>query len=214
MAKGPFRFYTSLGLVELTGQMARNASELLEIVRKADDSSVFYHTHRYFREYHFVRGECSSDFGQWAYDSMQEMTLGEKLTGIDILDYTDIPSLRSAIIAAIDDYINSGARVRDAPSGKEFHLCRLVSVIMPTRYIASNRDEFLHALKVININSIYYHLFEARLRLGRKTNDFSLWAEETMENPSVARRIESLDPYTHTLEELRSEIIGAITGEA
>lgn len=214
MAKGPFRFYTSLGLVELTGQKASNASELADMVRGADDSSIFYHTHRYFREHHFVRGECSSDFGQWAYDSLQEMALGERLGGIDILEYTDLPSLRAAIAAAVEEYLDSGARVRDVPSGKEFHLCRLVSVILPTNITASNLAEFQSALERININSLYYHLFESRLRLPRKTNDFSLWMDEALENPRMARRIESLDPYTHTLEELRREIIDATREEA
>jgi hypothetical protein len=212
MANIEFRFYTAMGLVELTGQRARNVGELLDIVRTVDDSSIFYHTHRYLREYHFVRGEYSSDFGQWAFDSLQEMTLGEKLVGIDIMGYTDIASLRGSIVAALEEYLQSGARLWDVPSGNEFHFCKLISVIFPTSYVATNEDEFCRALKKININSLYYHLFEARLRLGRKTNDFSLWFEKFIGNPSVARQIESLDPYAHTLDELRDEIIRIIKG--
>jgi len=210
MTTNEFRFYTSLGLVELTGQKARNVSELVEIIKQVDDSSIFYHTHRYLREYHFLKEECSSDFGQWAFDSVQEMALGEKLANIDILNFTDIKSLREAITAVLEDYILSGVRIWNVPSGKELHFCRLVSVIMPTKYVATDLGEFSHALKNISINSLYFHLFEARLRLGRKTNDFSHWIEDALGNPPLARSIEALDPYNHTLNELRTKIIDLI----
>lgn len=208
--KNEFRFYTSLGLVELTGHKASNISEMLELIRNIDDSSIFYHTHRYFREYHFVRGEYSSDFAQWVFDSLQEMPLGEKLASIDILEYSNIKSVREAIIKVMEEYVKSGARIRDVPSGREFHFCKLVSVILPTSYTANNLGEFYQALKKISINSLYFHLFEARLRLGHKTNDFSHWIEDSLENPQLAKSIERLDPYNHTLDELRNEIIDVI----
>ena len=210
IAKSEFRFYTSLDLVELTGQRASNINELLEILRNIDGSSIFYHTHRYFREHHFIRNEYSSDFAQWAFDSLQEMALGEKLAGIDILEYSNIKSIREAIIKVIEEFIKSDIKIRDVPSGREFHFCKLISVIMPTNYVANNLDEFREAFKKISINSLYFHLFEARLRLEQKTNDFSRWIEESLGNQELAREMEKLDPYAHTLDELRDEIIGII----
>jgi len=210
MDKGEFKFYTSLGLVELTGQKASNVSQLLDIIKNVDESSIYYHTHRYFREHHFVRGEYSSDFAQWAFDSLQEMALGEKLAGIDILKYSDIKTLRDAIIEVLEGHIKTGARIRDVPSGREFHFCKLVSIIMPTNYVASNLDEFCQALGKISINSLYFHLFEAKLRLGQGTNDFSWWVENNIGDKALAGRIKKLDLYTHTLDELREEMIKMI----
>jgi len=210
IAKNEFRFYTSLDLVELTGQRANNVNELLEIIRNIDGSSIFYHTHRYFREHHFIRNEYSSDFAQWTFDSLQEMELGEKLASIDILEYPNVRSIREAIIKVIEKYIKSGIRIRNIPSGREFHFCKLISVIMPTNYVANNLNEFIEALKKISINSLYFHLFEARLRLEQKTNDFSRWIGEGLGNTELAKKIDKLDPYTHTLDELRDEIISII----
>lgn len=210
MAEGEFRFYTSLGLVELTGLKAGNVSELLEVIRTIDESSIFYHTHRHLREYHFVRGEYSSDYAQWVLDSLQETALGEKLASVDILAYSNMKSLREAIVKIIEEHINSGARIRDVPAGREFHFCKLVSVIMPTYYAANNLDEFCQILKKVSINSLYFHLFESKLRLGRETNDFSWWVEDSMGDKKLADNIKKLDPYVHTLDELRDTLIRMI----
>jgi len=58
----------------------------------------------------------------------------------------------------------------------------------------------------ISHNSLYYHFFEAPLRIGGGKNDFSNWLDGIGEN-ELARKLEKLDPYTMTLEELRRRII-------
>ena len=70
--------------------------------------------------------------------------------------------------------------------------------------------EFLEILRKITIDAIYFHIFEARLRLERGTNDFSSWIEHSVGNKELADAISRLDPYTHTLEELRKVIIRKI----
>jgi len=71
----------------------------------------------------------------------------------------------------------------------------------------SDLSEFAQALKKVTVDSIYFHIFEARLRLERKTSDFSLWIETSVGDADLARKILKLDPYTHTLEDLRKKII-------
>lgn len=209
-AKSEFVFYTSLELVEATGYKATNIKNLLEIIKIVDNSSIFYHTHRYFREHHFMRDEYSSDFAQWVMNSLHESELGEKLAAIDIHQFSDIETLRNAIINSIDAGLSGGIRVRDAPKGMEFYFCKSISIIMPTNHKARTLDEFVQALGMASINSLYFHLFEARLRLRKNTNDFSNWIDDGMGNPDLARKIENLDPYLHTLGELRDGIIKLI----
>ncbi|MCM8792836.1 MAG: DUF5752 family protein, partial [Candidatus Omnitrophica bacterium] len=57
------------------------------------------------------------------------------------------------------------------------------------------------------------HIFEARLRLEKKTNDFSFWIEDSLGNKKLANEISCLDPYTRTLEDLRIGIIKLIEKE-
>ena len=76
--------------------------------------------------------------------------------------------------------------------------------------MAGDLAEFVDILKKITIDSIYFHIFEARLRLGKKTNDFSNWIETSLEDEELARRLSALDPYTRTLEDLRGAIIAIV----
>ena len=78
---------------------------------------------------------------------------------------------------------------------------------MPTPYVAWNLREFVECLKKIGVHSLYFHIFEARLRLERVTNDFSFWIKTSVGEPELAVEISRLDPYTFTLEALRGEII-------
>jgi len=82
-----------------------------------------------------------------------------------------------------------------------------VSFILPTEHVANDLREFADILKKITIDSIYYHVFEARLRLERATNDFSLWIESSLGEQALAREITRLDPYTRTLDNLRMTLI-------
>jgi len=70
--------------------------------------------------------------------------------------------------------------------------------------------DFAEILKKISIDSIYFHVFEARLRLERGTNDFSLWIESSLGEEALAGEIARLDPYTRTLDNLRRTLIHLI----
>ncbi len=51
--------------------------------------------------------------------------------------------------------------------GNEFHFIKSISVVLPTSYVAHNLREFVGILRRISIGSLYFHIFEARLRLQR-----------------------------------------------
>jgi len=65
-------------------------------------------------------------------------------------------------------------------------------------------------LKKITIDSIYFHIFEARLRLEKQTNDFSFWIETSLGDKELAKKIAAFDPYTRTLDDLRNKLIAII----
>jgi dCMP deaminase len=68
-------------------------------------------------------------------------------------------------------------------------------------------EEFVAELKKVTVDSIYYHMFEAKLRLEKGENDFSLWLDTAVGEKELARKISRLDPYTYTMESLREKII-------
>ena len=78
IAKYPFKFYTRLTLPQLTGIYALNLKELLDGIKKADDSIIYYHTHHYLIQHHYVVPDAPNDFAHWIINTLGEKMLGEE----------------------------------------------------------------------------------------------------------------------------------------
>jgi small-conductance mechanosensitive channel len=209
-ASKPFRFYTRLHLKELTGLKASNLVELATILKEAPDSVIYYHTHHFLEEYHYLTPEPANDFALWVSDELGDEVLGEKLASIDTFDFQTIGALRARIEGVIRDYLSKKPNGRTAREGREFHFVKSISFIMPTPYVAHDLREFVEVLRQISIDSLSYHIFEARLRLKKGVNDFAIWVEECLGDKDLADRLAYLDPYNYTLDGLRSTIIQVI----
>ncbi|MFA5286749.1 MAG: DUF5752 family protein [Candidatus Omnitrophota bacterium] len=207
--KEPFKFCTRLHLSELTGLRATTLGQLLAFIKEVPGSCIYHHTHRFLQQHQYLSPEPPNDFAYWVTDILGEDELGERLVSIDTIQYSTIRDLREKIASTIEDYLknSSFAKLKFARSGEEFHFIKSVSFILPTTYIAYDLNEFVEVLKKITIDSIYFHIFEARLRLEKPTNDFAFWIENSLGDKGLADNISSFDPYTSTLEGLRNKII-------
>jgi len=205
----PFRFYTRLHLSELTGLRASNLSQLLSLVKQVPGSCIYHHTHKFLQQHQYLSPEPPNDFAYWVSKVLGEDELGEKLASIDTIQFSTVRKLRDKIIATIENYLknNMSAKLKFAGEGEEFHFIKSVSFVLPTNYIAYDLREFADIVKKITIDAIYFHIFESRLRLEKKTNDFSNWIETSIGDKELSDKISRLDPYIHTLEDLRKTII-------
>lgn len=208
-AKEPFKFYTRLNMSELTGLKAGNLKEFLSHIKKVPGSCIYHHTHRFLQQHQFLSPEPPNDFAYWTTKVLGEEALGEKLASIDIVQFSKIRALRERIISVIEEYLKNSpkAALKFAGQGEEFYFIKSVSFVIPTDYTASNLKEFMEILNKITSDSIYFHVFEARLRLEKSINDFSNWLEDSLGYKDVADAVSKLDPYTYTLEDLRKAII-------
>jgi hypothetical protein len=171
------------------------------------DAVVYYHTHSFVEEYQFLTPEPTNDFALWVRDALGYDILAEKLASIDTFEFPTVGSLRQVIIAVIQDFLAQISHEREAPPESELHFIKSISIVLPTPYVAHHLREFVSMLKRISIGSLYFHIFEARLRLQRGINDFSLWLEECLGEKELAEQITHLDPYNYTMENLREIII-------
>lgn len=202
----PFRFVDQVHLKELTGIMAKNLKELVDILRNAPDSIVHYHTHHFLEEHHYLTPEPANDFAVWASDVLCEEILGEKLASIDILESPTMSVLRNRVVNIIEQYVSSEQEMLEAPEGKEFHFIKWMSIVLPTSRVARDLREFGEALRTLSLGSLYFHVIESRLRTGKMSNDFSIWLDGLGEQ-ELAETAAKLDPYTYTLEGVRSQLI-------
>jgi len=196
-------------LTELTGLRASTLNQLLQLVKEVNGSCIYHHTHRFLQQHQHLSPEPPNDFAYWVTEVLGEDELGEKLASIDVIQFSTIRSLREKIAEAIESYLaeNPMAKVRFSRENEEFHFMKSISFVMPTRYAAHDLGEFADILGKITIDSIYYHIFESRLRLEKNTNDFSNWFLTSLGDERLAAEISKLDPYTFTLEGLRERVI-------
>lgn len=201
-----FHFTSRLNLTTLTGRQARDLPELLENIKTAPGSVIYHHTHRFLQQHQTLTPEPPNDFAFWVSHILQETVLGEQLASIDVIQYPTIRALQQKLIETIEHYMEVHPDFRIAPSGEEFNFMGSITFVLPTPHQANTLQEFIEALQKISIHSIYFHMFEARLRIGRPTNDFSLWLENSLGEKKLAQEIAHMDPYTNTLDGLRHRI--------
>jgi hypothetical protein len=208
----PFHFYTRMLLPELTGVKASDLKEMLSVLKQIEPAAIYHHTHRFIQQHQYLVTEPPNDLAYWITEALGEYKLGEKLNSISTIDFSTIQSLREEIVKVMEAYIkeNPHSLSRRANPGEEFHFVKSVSFIFPTNHWARDLDEFAEVLKKVTISSIYFHMFEARLRLEKGNNDFSFWIATALKDKVTAASISGLDPYTYTLEDLRKMIIRMI----
>src|SRR3970040_613502 len=165
-----FHFYTQMHLIELLRIKAKNPVEILEGLKKVPTSSIYYHTHRFLQQHHYLSPEPPNDFAYW---------------------------------------ISEGKHIVDCEDGHGFHFMSCKTFVLPTPYYAHNLKEFIEILNKISVNSLYFHMFEARMRLKRDENDFANWFRN-MGEKKLAKDLLRLDPYNVTLEGLREDIINLV----
>ncbi|MBL7158322.1 MAG: hypothetical protein ISS91_02315 [Candidatus Omnitrophica bacterium] len=210
-AKNPFHFNTSVALKELTGKKARNLRELVGIIKEVPGSVIYYHTHGFLQRQHSFSPDPPNAFANWVSQTLGEYKLGEELAAIDICEFSTIRELRGKIVQVIENHLfESKESLRYAPPGREFEFIKAHSFVFPTGFTAHNLKEFEMILEKVTIYSIYFHIFEARLRLEKGVNDFSFWMGTSAKAQEVAKKIAALDPYTFNMESLRRKIIDII----
>jgi len=208
----PFYFYTRITQELLLGRKAKNIKELRSGIDTVPRQSIYHHTHRYLEQHQTLSPESPNDFSYWVTCNLGLRKLGEMIASIDIFRFPNLDDLRQAFIDVLDHYLASTPQVRNCIPGEEFYFMSSRIFVLPTPLVAFTPAEFLDGLNNVTIHSLYYHMFEARLRLKRGDNDFSHWLRKAG-YARLAERISRIDPYTFTVQGLRKEIIRMVQAE-
>ncbi len=208
-AREPFQFFTRLSLQESTGLRAATVPQLLTCLKTVPGSVIFHHTHHFLQAHQYLTPEPPNDFAYWVTEVLGEKVLGEELASIDTVQFHTVRALRDRLVETIERSLRARPllRLRRAPLNEALYFMKSISVVLPTDSRATNLQEFAACLETVTIDSLYYHIFEARLRLEKERNDFSCWFEESLGETALARAVNGLDPYTYTMEELRQTIL-------
>lgn len=204
--KESFEFKQCISLLKSTGKKAKNLHELRDAIAVVSDESIFHHTYQYFLKGHIL--EYTNDFAHWVGESLEERALSEHLSNIDPYAFKSIDELRQELLNVIDFYLENFPEPREAMIGDEFYFNETVTLTFPVGIRVKNLAEFLIAIKYIDAAAIYYHFYEARVRLG--VDDFSRWFEDSLSKKELAKKIRSIDLFMHNIEGIRDRIIEAV----
>jgi hypothetical protein len=212
-AGSPFYFNSASHLLRIGREKATTLMELLEAIRTCPESSIFQHTFQTLAEHHFISSGFSNDFSHWAFASCNEVELAERLASIDVREFTSIAALRERLIHVIESYLQKNPRAATRAAMEPFYLMASDLVVVPTPYVARNLEEFADGLHKVSIHAIYYHFIDARLRLKLNSNDFSVWLDKELDLPQAADKVNRIDIYTSTLEDVRRGILKIVEAE-
>ena len=207
IAAHPFLFTGCWELRQMLGRSARDERQLLEAIEEVPLDSIYYHTHSFFLRHKYIAGPYPNDFATWAAIQVRDRVLGEKLGVLDPFEFKDLESLRAAIVAIIEDHLSHLQIIPRVIYEEPFHFMLSRITAVPTGLEGRTLTEFREILASIDASVIYYHTFEAILRLGRSHGDFATWIEQQLELPDLAEKIAHLDLYMISLESIRDRII-------
>lgn len=209
-ARDPFWFRECFLMQMPIGIKVVNLRELLAALREVSESVLYYHLVQCRLAVSPPAVEYPNDFALWAAVALQDSALAEKLSSFDPLDYDDLGQVRQAILDILEEYLWDLPFVPWARSGFEFHFCEASTVVIRSAIAAQSLREFCQALNNVGLDSMYYHFFEARWRLGRPIDDFSYWIETNFGLPKLVAAIRDIDIYFYNLREIRNTLLGLI----
>jgi hypothetical protein len=204
--KGGFEFKECAIIRKSTGKKAVTLRELRSLLVDISEKSIYYHIYQYFLKQEL--SEYTNEFARWAGEFLEERALAEQLSNVDPYSFKDLASLRNELLAVLDYYHEQFPESREVARGHEFYFEESVTFTFLVGVKVRNLAEFLFGIKYVDISSIYYHFYEARVRHGM--DDFSRWIEDSLEEKALAEKVRAIDPFMNSLDRIRDHIVTAV----
>jgi len=209
-APAPFQFIGCVELRQALDHRARDERELLDRLEDVPPGSVFYHTHGYFLRHRPITTAYGNDFAAWVAVHVRDQVLAERLAVINPFEAASLEELREELITVIHDHLLRVISVPRVEFGEIFHFQQSHIVEVPLGPAAATLAEFRAGLAEVDASAIYFHMVEARTRLGRRSGDFAEWIRSSLALPALAERIERIDAYMTSLERVRARVLALV----
>ena len=212
-ATEPFVF---TGCVEVRQALQRTAideRELMDRLEEVPAGSIFYHTHGYFLRHRPITTAYGNDFAAWVAVQVRDQALSERLAVVNPFEFASLEALREELATVVHDHLRRLRLVPRVESGEPFHFQQSYIVEVPLGRPATTLTEFRDGLAGVDNSAIYFHMVEARARLGRRSGDFAEWIRHSLGHAELAEKIERIDTYMTSLERVRARVLSHIDAE-
>jgi hypothetical protein len=113
-------------------------------------------------------------------------------------------------MSAVHDHLLRLSTIPRVEFGEAFHFQQSHIVEVPLGTVVNTLAEFRAGLAEVDASAIYFHMVEARARLGRRSGDFAEWIRTSLALPALAERIERIDAYMTSLERVRARVLALV----
>jgi uncharacterized protein DUF5752 len=209
-AREPFRFIGCVELRQSLDQRATDERELLDRLEDVPAGSVLYHTHGYFLRHRPITTAYGNDFAAWVAVHVRDQVLAERLAVINPFEFASLELLREELLSVVHDHLSRLSTVPRVEYGEVFHFQQSHIVEVPLGAAAATLADFRQGVAEVDASAIYYHMVEARARLGRRSGDFAEWLRSSLGMTALADRIERIDAYMTTLERVRARVLALV----
>jgi hypothetical protein len=205
---GPFNVRDCALVVLATGHSATSLRELRDDLLLVEQLSIYHHFWGRLLQPQFDEPEYSNDFASWAFHSLHDSVLAERLSAIDPSEYDLLEELRSAIIDIIEIRLDDGDRAVWNQADEPFYFTRSQIVVFDTHMQADTPAMLAELLPSLSSGSIFYHFIEARRRPPVPLDDFSAWLQAYGEQYSrLLGRLVNVDPFFSSLRKTQQTLV-------
>jgi hypothetical protein len=139
-----------------------------------------------------------------------DQVLAERLAVVNPFEFASLETLREELITTIHDHLMRRSSVPRVEFGEAFYFQQSHIVEVPLVRDIRTLPDFRNGLAAVDASAIYYHMVEARARLGRRAGDFAEWLRSSLDLPVLAEQIERIDAYMTSLERVRARVLSLL----
>jgi hypothetical protein len=213
MAESTVSPFVFVGCVELRQALDRRALDERELMDRLEDvpvGSIVYHTYGYFLRHRAFTTAYGNDFARWVASQVRDQELAERLAIVNPFDYPALEDLREELVTIVDDHLARRQSVPRVEFGEAFYFQQSHIVEVPLGPGVTTLAGFRQGLAEVDTSAIYFHMVEARARLGRRSGDFAEWIRTALGRPELAEPIERIDAYMTSLERVRARLLALV----
>ena len=216
MTPGATEPFVFTGCVEVRQALQRTATDERELMGRLEEvpaGSIFYHTHGYFLRHRPITTAYGNDFAAWVAVQVRDQALSERLAVVNPFEFPSLEGLREELVTVVHDHLRRLRVVPRVESGEVFHFQQSYIVEVELGRPATTLAEFRDGLATVDTSAIYFHMVEARARLGRRSGDFAEWIRASLRLTELADRIERIYSYMTSLERVRARVLSLVDAE-
>jgi hypothetical protein len=206
----PFVFTGCVELRQSLNLRAQDERELMDRLEDVPAASVLFHTYGYFLRHGPMTTAYGNDFAAWVAMQVRDQVLGERLAVVNPVEFDSLDRLREELVPVISDHLTHLSSVPRIEFGESFYFQQSDVVQVALGPGVTSLAEFRNALADVDTSAIYFHMIEARARLGRRSYYFSEWIRSSLHLPELADRVARIDAYMTSLERVRARILGLV----